>query len=159
MRKEQRSGTVFAPDRRGSAVRREHQRGYQRMNIAPILVAGEWVEREGIVSLKAPFTQLEIGRISQATNADAELACSAAAAACAETRALPAWRRAEILNRSAVLIGDRSEQLARGIADEAGKPIRDARLEVTRSIQTFRVAAEEAKRIGGELLPLDWTPN
>lgn len=56
----------------------------------------------------------------------------------------------------AAALSERREELAQLITREAGKPIRDARLEVARAIQTFTVAAEEAKRIGGEVLPLDW---
>ena len=44
------------------------------------------------------------------------------------------------------------------MALEAGKPIRDSRLEAGRAVNTFKIAAEEAKRIGGELIPLDWAP-
>jgi glyceraldehyde-3-phosphate dehydrogenase (NADP+) len=53
---------------------------------------------------------------------------------------------------------ERREEFARLMTGEAGKPISDARREVTRAVQTFTVAAEEAKRIGGEVVPLDWTP-
>ena len=69
----------------------------------------------------------------------------------------PAWRRAGILEHIAHRIEHDALDLARGIALEAGKPLSASRAEVERAVQTFRVAAEEAKRIGGELLPLDWT--
>jgi acyl-CoA reductase-like NAD-dependent aldehyde dehydrogenase len=53
---------------------------------------------------------------------------------------------------------ERAEELALALCIEAGKPIRDARGEVTRLVDTFRIAAEEAVRIGGEVLPLDISP-
>jgi hypothetical protein len=55
-------------------------------------------------------------------------------------------------------IAARREEFARTIALEAGKPIRTARLEVDRAIFTFKVAAEESRRIYGEIVPLDWIP-
>ena len=81
-----------------------------------------------------------------------------AVAAFAETRRLPSHRRAEILGRIADGIEARRAELARTIALEAGKPIRAADVEVGRAAFTFRVAAEETKRIYGEIVPLDWLP-
>jgi glyceraldehyde-3-phosphate dehydrogenase (NADP+) len=123
-----------------------------------ILLAGKSLLREQSVSLRNPYDGAEIAQISQANEEDAIAACERAAAAFVETGALASWKRAEILNRIAELVAARAEELALGIVLEAGKPIRDARAEVRRSVQTFRVAAEEAKRISGEVLPLDWTP-
>jgi acyl-CoA reductase-like NAD-dependent aldehyde dehydrogenase len=73
-------------------------------------------------------------------------------------RNLPGHARSALLRSIAGLLQARQEEGARIIAGEAGKPITDARREVGRAIQTFTVAAEEAKRIGGEAVPLDWTP-
>lgn len=82
-------------------------------------------------------------------------AIAAAVAAAEPCRRLPSFRRAEILNHVARRLGERHEELARVLAVEAGKPIKDARGEVTRGIDTFRIAAEEATRIYGEYAPLD----
>ena len=70
----------------------------------------------------------------------------------------PSWKRAEILEKISAGIAERREELARTIALEAGKPIRTARAEVDRAVFTFKVAAEESKRIYGEVVPLDWLP-
>lgn len=110
------------------------------------------------MEIKSPYDGHGIAAVSQATAGDAIEAIRAAENAFAETRALPAWRRAAILNEIAARVEKEALDLARGIALEAGKPLAAARTEVERAIQTFRVAAEEAKRITGELLPLDWTP-
>ena len=75
-----------------------------------------------------------------------------------EARKLCSWKRAEILEAISAGISDRHEEFARTIALEAGKPIRTARAEVDRAVFTFKVAAEESKRIYGELIPLDWLP-
>ncbi|MBI5826551.1 MAG: aldehyde dehydrogenase family protein [Deltaproteobacteria bacterium] len=68
---------------------------------------------------------------------------------------LPSYRKAELLRKVVEGIEFRREELARLIALEAGKPIKDARVEVHRAATTFRIALEEAKRLGGEVIPLD----
>ena len=73
--------------------------------------------------------------------------------------ALPAFRRAEILRSVAAGLAADREAIGRTIAGEAGKPLRDARTEVDRAAMTFEVAAEEARRIGGELIPMDLAPH
>src|SRR6266850_1063417 len=66
--------------------------------------------------------------------------------------------RAAVLYHCAGRFRERAEELAQTLCVEAGKPIRDSRGEVSRLIDTFRIAAEEATRIGGEVLPMDVTP-
>jgi acyl-CoA reductase-like NAD-dependent aldehyde dehydrogenase len=73
------------------------------------------------------------------------------------TRALPRWKRREILEDVAASLIEQKERFAKLIVAEAGKPIRLARTEVDRSVLTFKTAAEEAARLGGESLPLDLT--
>ena len=73
-------------------------------------------------------------------------------------RRLPGYARSAILLKTADALRERREDFAATMTSEAGKPLTDARREVDRAIQTFSVAAEEAKRIGGEVLPLDWSP-
>ena len=72
-----------------------------------------------------------------------------------ETKALPAYRRAGILEGVVSGLGERAEEIASMITAESGKPINDARGEVKRAQNTFKLAAEEAKRLGGEVIPLD----
>ena len=71
---------------------------------------------------------------------------------------LPAHARAEILERTAALVGDRQEEIARTICDEAGKPMKAARVEADRAISTFRSAAAEARTLAGDVVPMDATP-
>jgi acyl-CoA reductase-like NAD-dependent aldehyde dehydrogenase len=73
------------------------------------------------------------------------------------TRALPRWKRREILEDIAAALLEQKERFAQLIVAEAGKPIRLARAEVDRAVLTFKTAAEEAARLGGESLPLDLT--
>jgi len=70
-------------------------------------------------------------------------------------RKLPSYKRAEVLHHCVSRFEERYEELAYALCIEAGKPIKDARGEVTRLIDTFRIAAEEAVRFGGEYLPID----
>ncbi|MBK9756413.1 MAG: aldehyde dehydrogenase family protein [Nannocystis sp.] len=81
-----------------------------------------------------------------------------AAAASGAMAALPSYARAAALQHCARRFDERKEELALALCIEAGKPIKDSRGEVTRLIDTFRVAAEEATRIVGEVLPLDISP-
>src|SRR5262249_7163354 len=85
-------------------------------------------------------------------------AIGAAVAAEAPLRELPAYARQRALAHCARRFEERAEELALALCIEAGKPIRDSRGEVTRLIDTFRIGAEEATRIYGEVLPLDVSP-
>jgi acyl-CoA reductase-like NAD-dependent aldehyde dehydrogenase len=73
-------------------------------------------------------------------------------------RRLPRVERAAVLARAAELIESRSDDLARTIAAESGKTIREAAGEVGRAVQTFRVSSEEARRLAGEVVPFDGAP-
>jgi glyceraldehyde-3-phosphate dehydrogenase (NADP+) len=90
--------------------------------------------------------------------AEIERAIASAAASFAVTRRLPAWKRSAILEWVSQAVTGRRDELAETIALEAGKPIKLARLEVDRAAFVLRIGAEEARRIGGEILPLDWLP-
>ena len=93
--------------------------------------------------------------VYEATRDDVETAIEAAVQAFTVTRKMSSYQRANILRKIADGIRQRREEFARTICQEAGKPIKTARLEVDRGIYTFEVAAEEASRIYGEYIPLD----
>lgn len=122
------------------------------------LVAGEWLKTGDVMPVRSPFDGALVGLVHRAGPAEMERAIGAAVGAFQVTRKLPVWKRAEALERVSAGIAARREELARTIALEAGKPIRTARLEVDRAVFTFKVAAEESKRIYGEIVPLDWLP-
>ena len=96
-----------------------------------------------------------VTRVALADAAILERAIAAAHDAAPAMRALPAWRRQQVLQSFVDALVERHEELAQALCVEAGKPIRDARVEVTRAVDTFRIAAEESVRIGGEIMPLD----
>ena len=82
-----------------------------------------------------------------------------AAAFASEMRSQPAYRRAEMLERASSMLIERRDELARLETDELGKPIKDTTHEVTRAAETLQIAAAEARRIGGEVLPTDGWPS
>jgi acyl-CoA reductase-like NAD-dependent aldehyde dehydrogenase len=122
----------------------------------PIFLAGRWVESPDILEVDNPADSANpAGATYNATEAQYEEAVEAAVAAFQVTRTLPAYERGRILRDISAGIRARREELGRLIALEAGKPIRDALVEVDRATLTFRLGAEEAERIVGEVIPLD----
>jgi acyl-CoA reductase-like NAD-dependent aldehyde dehydrogenase len=121
-----------------------------------LLCGKEWVEGEAL-EVRSPWDQGLVGRVTVATRADARQAVNHAVASLRRTRALPRWKRREILEDIAAALIEQKERFAQLIVAEAGKPVRLARAEVDRSVLTFKTAAEEAARLGGESLPLDLT--
>jgi acyl-CoA reductase-like NAD-dependent aldehyde dehydrogenase len=94
-------------------------------------------------------------RVAMATPADIDRAIAAAVAAAPAMARLPPYRRQAVLEHCVDRFREQHDELALSLCIEAGKPIRDARGEVTRLIDTFKVAAEEAVRINGETLNLE----
>jgi acyl-CoA reductase-like NAD-dependent aldehyde dehydrogenase len=123
-----------------------------------LFIAGAWRAGGPPVSVRNKYDGAVIASLTSARGEDVDAAIEAAHRAFPTFARLPAWRRAEILLRAAAGIRARSEELARTIAAEAGKALKFARIEVDRAVHTFTVAAEEAKRIHGETLPLDASP-
>ncbi len=122
----------------------------------PYLIDGKWVSEGERIEVKAPFDGSIVGRTWRATQAHADAAVAASVRGFQLTRKLPGYEKQRILHAISDAIRTRREEFATLIAEEAGKPIKTARGEVDRGIFTFAVAAEEAMRIGGEWLPLDW---
>jgi len=124
----------------------------------PFFLAGEWRERAdsaGRSEVRNPYSGEVLGIAHVAGAEELEQATQAAVRVLETTRRMPAHRRASILRQVSDTIRERAEEFARLVASEAGKPIKQARAEVQRSIFTFAQAAEEATRIGGEVLTLD----
>ena len=126
----------------------------------PIFLAGRWVESPDILVIENPAdAATPAGSTYTASDAQYEEAVDAAVAAFDLTRRLPAYERGRILREISAGIGVRREELGRLIATESGKPIRDALVEVDRAVLTFRLGAEEAERMTGEVIPLDLLPS
>lgn len=109
------------------------------------------------IAVRAPFDGATIGEIPSGTAADVDRAVATAKAALA-AGPLPLWKRAQILDTAAVRLAARRDEFAEIIAREAAKPIKTARVEAERAVGTFQFAAAEARKLGGEMIPLDAIP-
>src|ERR1700687_2316979 len=139
----------------------EREKIMAEMTIAPVathgfFVDGRWRDDGDVVEIRAPYDGAVIARVVQGRREHAEAAIAAAVKAFGTTRRLPAFKRQRVLRRISASMTERKEEFARTLAQEAGKPTKAARIEGERAIFTFNVAAEEATRIYGEFLPLDW---
>jgi len=122
----------------------------------PIYLAGRWVESDSLLPVSNPADPASpAGATYHASPEQYEEAASAAVRAFEVTRTLPAYERGRILREISAGIRERREELGRLLSLEAGKPIRDALVEVDRATLTFRLGAEEAERMVGEVIPLD----
>jgi acyl-CoA reductase-like NAD-dependent aldehyde dehydrogenase len=118
-----------------------------------LFVAGEWIETGDWVEVRSPYSGDIVGRVAKAGKEETTRAIDAAERALREP--LPAHKRAEILVKVARLLGRRHDEVARTISDEAGKPMKAARVEAQRAMSTYTFAAVEARKLAGEMVPMD----
>jgi acyl-CoA reductase-like NAD-dependent aldehyde dehydrogenase len=118
-----------------------------------LLVGGEWVETGQWLDVVSPYSGEIVGRVPKGTAEEVKLAVGAAERALRDP--LPAHKRAEILTRVAGYLGKRHDEVARTISDEAGKPMKAARVEAKRAMSTYTFAAVEARKLAGEMVPMD----
>ncbi|MDQ3981635.1 MAG: aldehyde dehydrogenase family protein [Actinomycetota bacterium] len=119
------------------------------------LVAGEWRAGEDGFDVTSPYDGAVVAQVASPSERDVEDAVAAAAAAFDETRVLPLHRRAEVLAHISRRLAERADEVAELIAREGGKPLKWAKVEAARATSTFRWAAEECRRDGGELMRFD----
>src|SRR5437016_5423009 len=105
------------------------------------------------IEVRSPYSGEVVGRVRSAGADDARRAIDAAEAAMREP--LPAHKRAEILVRVAGYLGKRHDEAARTVSEEAGKPMKAARVEAMRAMSTYTFAAVEARKLAGEMVPMD----
>jgi acyl-CoA reductase-like NAD-dependent aldehyde dehydrogenase len=125
------------------------------VKIKPLYIGGKRIIAKEFYSLVSPYSQEEIAKVSLATIEDVDQAIGAATHSFEIMRQMPAHRRSQILANVAKILEQRAEECAKLIALEAAKPLKTARGEIARTIQTYQFAAEEAKRIHGETIPMD----
>lgn len=123
--------------------------------VYPYYLANEPVTAAPDLEVVDKYTGKVASRVALADTAALDRALDQAVAAAEPMARMPAHQRQEILQHVVRRVGERRDELAEALCIEAGKPIRDSRGEVTRLIDTFRIAAEESVRITGEVLPLD----
>ena len=122
-------------------------------------ISGEWVDKDNKISVVNPFNGEQIDTIPAGDESDVDAAIASAVRGAKVMAKMPGHERYRILKKAADLLEERREEHARIITLEEGKVIAEGRVEVDRSVQTLIVSAEEAKRIHGETIPLDGSPN
>ncbi len=124
------------------------------MSLTPMRIDGRPVTAADETVVRSPFDRREVGRVPTGGAEDVD---AAVAVAVERHRggALPTHQRAEILDAAAVALVSRHEELAQSISAESAKPIRTARVEAARAVDTFRFAAAAARTFTGEMVPLD----
>ena len=124
------------------------------MEITRIPLCGErWNSSGSSIDVVDPFQRKVIGRIPACTSVEVDRAVAQARGAL--KRGLPQWQRAKILDAAAVRLAARREEFAQLIARESAKPIRTARIEVDRAVGTFEFSAAEARKLAGEMIPME----
>lgn len=122
--------------------------------LTPMLIDGEPVTAGAESEVRSPYDGRVVGRVPRGDESHIDRAVAAAKAAL-QAGPLPAHRRAEVLDTAARLLEERSEEFARLLGAESGKPIKTARVEAARAVDTMRFSAAAARTTGGELIPLD----
>ena len=131
------------------------------MKIGPtencVLIGGEWLQAPSVIEVRDKFTGDVVGGVGRATP---ELVSAAVAAAEAAHRTVvfPAYRRYEVLTRASRLLEERRDSFVETMVAESGFTANDCATEVGRCVQTLQISGEEAKRITGELVPVQGAP-
>ncbi len=123
----------------------------------PFLIGGEWRTSNNALNVVFPYTNEVVGQVYQATDQDIEDAIVSAQRGFEITRKLPSHARSEILYNLLEQMEQRGDELIEAMILEGGKTRNVATGETNRAKETIRVSAEEAKRITGEIVPMDWT--
>ena len=118
-----------------------------------LLLDGDWIETGAWIEVVSPYDGSTVARVAKAGAAETRAAVDAAERAMRDP--LPAHKRAEILVRVAGALGKRADEIARQISAEAGKPLKAARVEVARAMSTYTMSAVEARKLAGEMVPMD----
>src|SRR5436190_11275689 len=121
-----------------------------------LLIGGEWIDTGEWIEVRSPYSGDDVGRVAKDGAPETCQAVDADEKAMQEP--LPAHKRAEILVRVAMGLGRRHDEAARLISEEAGKPMKAARVEAERAMSTYTFAAVEARKLAGEVVPMDASP-
>jgi len=121
-----------------------------------LFLAGEWVETGDWDEVLSPYSGEPVGRVARGTAEHTRAAIDAEEGALRNP--LPAHERASILDRIAIALSERVEEAAQSISAEAGKPIKAARGEAARAVETYVAAAVVARTLTGETVPMDASP-
>jgi len=128
------------------------------MKSYPIYCGGEFLVTSDILDVTDPYEGQVFAKTFRAGEPELEKAIEAALGCETMMKNMPGYLRTEILNKIADAIESHKHLLADILGKESGKPAKYSIGEVSRAVQTFRIAAEECRRLPGEYLSLDWTP-
>lgn len=119
-------------------------------------IGGDWVETDQLDEVRDPYRGDVVGFAPRSSDADLDAALNAAVDARSRVASMPAYERAALLRRIAEKLAEKSEKIAVAMTRETGKALADSRAEASRAPDTFRLCAEEAVRIQGEHVPMDF---
>ncbi|MDT2046797.1 aldehyde dehydrogenase [Priestia aryabhattai] len=124
-----------------------------------LFINGKWKAGSDFYDLTSPYSKKMIASVPLANETDVEAAIKSAHKGAEQMRQLTSLERSEILEKVSTIFKEKAEQAAEILALECAKPIKDARAEISRTIETYKFASEEAKRIHGEIIPMDAAKN
>ncbi|WP_017671574.1 aldehyde dehydrogenase family protein [Blastomonas sp. AAP53] len=127
-------------------------------SVYPLYLNNEAQQPNTDLEVTDKFTGEVAFRVAQADAATIDAAIAGAVEAAEPMARMPSYERQEVLNHCVTRFKERSEELAYALCIEAGKPIKDSEGEVSRLIDTFRIAAEESVRMTGEVQTMDISP-
>jgi acyl-CoA reductase-like NAD-dependent aldehyde dehydrogenase len=123
-----------------------------------MFVAGKWIDKGQKIDVTNPFDGSVVDTVPKADAADVDAALAGAVEGAKIMRAMTGFDRGKILRKAAALMAERLDDLGRTISLEEGKILAEGTFEASRAMETIEVSAEEARRLGGEVLPLDGAP-
>ncbi len=123
-----------------------------------MFIHGEWVEGSERIEVLNPFDGSVVDTVPQASSSDIEAALAGAVRGAEIMRNIPAYDRYQLLRKAADLMFERQDELGHTISSEEGKVLAEGIFEAGRAAVTMETSAEEAKRLTGEVLPLDGAP-
>jgi acyl-CoA reductase-like NAD-dependent aldehyde dehydrogenase len=123
-------------------------------DVTPMRIGEELVTTDDVAEVRSPYDGRIVGQVPVGTEEHLDAAL-ALALACHRAGAPPAFERARVLDRAAELLEARGEEFAQSISTESAKPIKTARVEAARAVETFRFSAAVARTLGGDVIPLD----
>jgi acyl-CoA reductase-like NAD-dependent aldehyde dehydrogenase len=121
-------------------------------------LGGKWVDRKNKIRVESPYDDSLVATVAAASKKDYVEAIRIAGETFRVTRDLPSYKREATCRAIAAGLEKNIDRIGKAMTLELGKALKDARGEVARAIGVFKTAAEEAKRIGGEIIDLDWAP-
>ena len=120
---------------------------------ATVPVGDSWVSLDEVIEVRSPYDGSVVGEVAKTAPEHVDAAVATGRRLLHDP--LPAHARAAVLDRAAALLAERQEDFARTIANEAAKPLKTARIEAARAVDTFRFSAAEARTLAGDVVALD----